>query len=137
MKLKTLLTILSTIIVIDALFVPCGAADDARRQAAHRQRRMIFNNDGDDAWVAGAPATKEGLLSLRMDHIGDCGVDTVFYCTTMSINSFTHDSQVTEVSQGDGEEDEKATPGIRRVQGCVLACVQHNTEKWASTASAK
>jgi hypothetical protein len=97
MKLKTLLTILSTIIVIDALFVPCGAADDARRQAAHRQRRMIFNNDGDDAWVAGAPATKEGLLSLRMDHIGDCGVDTVFYCTTMSINSFTHDSQVTEV----------------------------------------
>ncbi len=72
-------------------------SDDAREKAAHRQRRMIFNNDGDDAWSAGAPLNKEGFLSMRLDHIGDCGVDSMFYCTTMSINSFTHDSQVTEV----------------------------------------
>ena len=97
MKFKTLLAILSAIFVIDALFAPCAVADDARTAARHRQRQMIFNNDGDDAWIAGAPATGKGLLSLRMDHIGDCGIDTVFYCTTMSINSFTHDSEVTEV----------------------------------------
>ena len=73
------------------------AADDAREAAAWRPRRIIFNNDGDDAWLTDAPATPEGFLSVRMDHVGDCGVDTVFYCTTQGINIFTHDSEVTEV----------------------------------------
>ena len=94
---KNLLAILSAIIFIHGVFGPGAGADEARREAAQRQRRVIFNNDGDDAWQAGAPATKEGLLSLRMDHIGDCGVDSMFYCTTMSLNSFTHDSQVSQV----------------------------------------
>ena len=94
---KKLSAVLTGIILIHGVFAQWAGADNARREAAQRQRRLIFNNDGDDAWIAGAPATKEGFLSLRMDHIGDCGVDTVFYCTTMSINSFTHDSLLTEV----------------------------------------
>ena len=97
MTFRTLSATLLTMIAIHGLFAMDVSGDDARRKAAHRQRRVIFNNDGDDAWIGGAPATKEGLLSLRMDHIGDCGVDSMFYCTTMSINSFTHDSRITEV----------------------------------------
>ena len=41
-----------------------------REQAKHRKRRIIFNNDGDDAFLTGMPATPEGFLSVRMDHIG-------------------------------------------------------------------
>ena len=96
-KPSGILTILFIGIVMHGV---CGQrlfADDAREKAAHRQRRMIFNNDGDDAWYSGAPVTKEGFLSMRLDHIGDCGIDSMFYCTTMSINSFSHNSQITEV----------------------------------------
>ena len=77
---------------------------DARKAAAHRKRNLIFNNDGDDAVhyakmtdKPNEPASREGLMSIRMDHMGDCGLDSVFYCTTQSFNAFTHDSKVTEV----------------------------------------
>lgn len=72
-------------------------AADARKAAAHRKRNILFNNDGDDAWASSAPATPQGFRSVRMDHVGDCGVDSVFYCTTQSFDSFTHDSKLTEV----------------------------------------
>jgi hypothetical protein len=64
---------------------------------AGRQRNVIFNNDGDEAWLTDAPATPEGFLAVRMDHIGDCGVDSVFFCDTHGFNLFTHDSEVSEV----------------------------------------
>jgi hypothetical protein len=96
-NLSAIVTILFAIIAMNGVCGGRSFGDDAREKAAHRQRRVIFNNDGDDAWYAGAPLTKEGFLSMRLDHIGDCGVDSMFYCTTMSINSFTHDSQITEV----------------------------------------
>ena len=64
---------------------------------AGRQRRVIFNNDGDEAWFTDAPATAEGFLSVRMDHIGHCGIDSVFFCNTHSFNLFTHNSEITEV----------------------------------------
>ena len=77
---------------------------EARKSAANRKRNLIFNNDGDDALhyakmtdKPNEPASKEGLMSIRMDHMGDCGLDSVFYCTTQSFDSFTHDSKVTEV----------------------------------------
>jgi hypothetical protein len=73
-----------------------GSSDAARKDAAARPRRVIFNNDGNDAFVTDAPATKEGFLSVRMDHIADCGVDSLFYCTAIS-SVFTHDSKVLEV----------------------------------------
>lgn len=76
----------------------------ARKAAVHRIRNLIFNNDGDDALHYGGmtdkpdePTSKKGLMAIRMDHMGDCGLDSVFYCTTQSFNAFTHDSQVTEV----------------------------------------
>jgi len=64
---------------------------------AGRQRSVIFNNDGDGAWLTDSPATPEGFLAVRMDHIGDCGVDSVFFCDTHGFNLFTHDSEISEV----------------------------------------
>ena len=80
--------------------------DHARKKAAHRPRPVIFNNDGNDAYMLardgreGAttdlPDTKEDFFSVRMDKIADCGVPSVFYCTAIS-SVFTHDSEVLEV----------------------------------------
>ena len=55
------------------------AADKARKSAIRRQRRLIFNNDGDDIYWTPAPATKEGFYSVRMGHMANTGVDSVFY----------------------------------------------------------
>lgn len=71
-------------------------SDAARKQAAWRRRGIIYNNDGYDVFNPDAPATREGFLSVRMDHIEGCGVGTVFYCTTIS-SVFTHNSKVLEV----------------------------------------
>ena len=50
--LKNVLVILPVIIVISGVCGDEAVGDDARRKAAHRQRRMILNNDGlADTWI--------------------------------------------------------------------------------------
>lgn len=70
--------------------------DAARRQAAHRQRRIVFNNDGDDIWAAGAD-TAERFLAARHIPLLGTQVDSIHYCTTQSFNYFTHQTKVAEV----------------------------------------
>lgn len=72
------------------------ALDAARRQAAHRRRRVIYNNDGDDIWAKGAD-TVDKFLALRHTPLLDTHVDSIFYSTTQSFNFFTHQSRVAEV----------------------------------------
>ncbi len=36
-----------------------AALDAARKQAVHRRRRIIYNNDGDDIWAKGADSLKK------------------------------------------------------------------------------
>jgi len=76
--------------------VETDALDAARRQAAHRRRRVIFNNDGDDIWAKGAD-TLDKFLALRHTPLLGTHVDSIFYSTTQSFNFFTHQSQVAEV----------------------------------------
>ncbi len=134
MTFRTFLAALSVVMAIQVLFGEGVLGDEARKKATFRQRRMIFNNDGDDAWIAGAPATKEGLLSLRLDHIGDCGVDSMFYCTTMSINSFTHDSPITEVfttksgSAANNRMSELIKSKTDPLKLAIEACRKHDIE---------
>ena len=109
-----------------------------REAAVRRKRNVIFNNDGDDALHYGhtlsGPATKQGLLSLRMDHIGDTGIDTVYYCTTQNFNAFTHDSQVTEIfatTEGafsGNRTAELIAQGIDPLQVAIECCRQHGIE---------
>lgn len=119
----------------------CAVSDSARKAAASRTRRVIFNNDGDDALHYGrfhtdpdAPVTREGFLALRMDHIGDTGLDSVFYCTTQSINAFTHHSEVTEVfetTEGDfsgNRTRDLIDIGADPLQVAIDACREHDIE---------
>ena len=116
-----------------APFQQAASANAARKQAARRPRGVIFNNDGDDAFATDAPATPEGFLSVRMDHIADCGVDSVFYCTTIS-SVFTHDSKVLEVStRTSGNQKNNRMPallrtGIDPLRFAIESCRKHNIE---------
>ncbi|MEO2009669.1 MAG: hypothetical protein ABGX22_13410 [Pirellulaceae bacterium] len=73
-----------------------ASLETARQQAAHRRRRVIYNNDGDDIWAKGAD-TIDKFLALRHTPLLNTCVDSIFYSTTQSFNFFTHDTKVAEV----------------------------------------
>ena len=75
-----LVAVLCGLVVGQALVTDLARGDDVRKAAAERTRRVIFNDDGDDAWGGNPSAPpKEGFLAVRMDHVGDCGVDTACF----------------------------------------------------------
>ena len=68
-----------------------------RRRATHRRRRVIYDNDGCDAYCEATEATPDGLLRERaIPHLGG-HVDSVFYCTTASLGLYSHNTKVAEV----------------------------------------
>jgi hypothetical protein len=77
---------------------------EARKQAAHRRRRIIMNNDGNDCRnpKPGEPKTPENFLSKRTSPLVGSQVDAIFYCDGV-FNSYTHKSQETEM-RGHGDQ---------------------------------
>lgn len=59
-----------------------------REQRKWRKRRIIYNNDGNDAAVQGA-TTPEAFHAARNDHMLGTNIDSVFYCTGAA-TMFTH-----------------------------------------------
>jgi hypothetical protein len=57
-------------------------------QAKHRTRRVIFNNDGDDAIYFAREATPEGLWAVRGAPVLDSQVDTMCYCVNIGLGMF-------------------------------------------------
>ena len=72
--------------------------NELRHEARWRKRRLIFNNDGDDAlfFPSGLPVTPQNLLERRTIPVIGTQVDSIFYCTTQSIGAYTHRSDVAE-----------------------------------------
>lgn len=70
--------------------------NDARRKAAARPRRVVFNNDGDDIWTNDAD-TVQKFLDVRHTPLIGTHVDSIHYCTTQSFNHFTHNTAVAEI----------------------------------------
>lgn len=66
-----------------------------RKTAANRRRRVIFNNDGDDACLALEP-TPESFLANRCIGLEDSHVDTISYCTCVSFDYYWHDSHIAQ-----------------------------------------
>ncbi len=65
-----------------------------RREAAHRPRRMIFNNDGDDVIYTRKEPTPEALLALRTTPLLGSQVDSIFYSNSMCFGWALHHSAV-------------------------------------------
>lgn len=73
---------------------------EARKQLAHRQRRVIFNNDGCDClyFPKNEKVTVENFLAKRTSPLAGTQVDTISYCTISSgFGFFTHRTQVGRV----------------------------------------
>ena len=70
----------------------------ARKKAAHRKRRIIMNNDGNDFHAVGPdePQTPESFLAKRTTPLIGSQVDSIFYCTGV-FNLYTHRSEETEL----------------------------------------
>jgi len=77
----------------------------ARRDAAHRPRRVIYNDDGCAVWGTAAAwrnygkkvnDTPESFLGQRMAQVLETHVDSVYFCTTMWDDRFSHVPQVGE-----------------------------------------
>lgn len=76
-----------------------GEMEELRHKARWRKRRLIFNNDGDDAlfFPSDLPVTPRNLLERRTIPVMGTHVDSIFYCTTQSIGAYTHRSEVAEL----------------------------------------
>jgi len=74
-----------------------------RREAAHRQRRIIFNNDGQDTSIFKTqPSTAESLLSRRTTPLLGSQVDSIFYNSLGGPKSL-HPSEVSETETTSAE----------------------------------
>jgi len=83
---------------------------ETRKTAAHRTRRIIMNNDGNDAWrhQPGEPKTVEHFLSKRTAPLVGSHVDAIFYCTGV-FDIYTHRSDESELRvHGDRGADDWA-----------------------------
>ena len=66
-----------------------------RKEAAHRQRRIIFNNDGGDVLVHAKEKDVEKLLACRTTGLVGSHCDSLFYSTSRgSFGSFSHPTKV-------------------------------------------
>jgi hypothetical protein len=69
-----------------------------RRELAHRTRRIIFDNDGNEPVYLCKEATREALLAPRTTPLADTQVDSIFYCTWSSgFSMFTHATKIGQV----------------------------------------
>lgn len=95
--------LLSTLVQADAAEVATRFASldeyrAARKQAAERPRRVIFNNDGNEPVYLCKTTSAEELLSYRTAPLAGSQVDAIFYCTWSSgFGLFTHGTKVGEV----------------------------------------
>ena len=71
-----------------------GDMKQARKQAAHRPRRIIYNDDGNDVKPY---ATPEELISIRVRQVANTQVDSIYYCTGGGGLFWAHQPQVGEV----------------------------------------
>lgn len=71
---------------------------ELRTKAAHRQRRIILNNDGDDSLAPmkdGSPVAEQ-FLRQRTSPLAGSQVDTISYCSIRSFGSVLHRTEVAE-----------------------------------------
>ncbi len=115
--------------LVVCMFVPVVFADEPkptgeqqtmkaeRKKAAHRRRRIMFNNDGNDVVYELKNATAEELLNARTTPLLGSQVDAIFYCTWCSGYSyFTHRTAAGEIftSTANPEHPDNKSGGFSR-----------------------
>lgn len=106
----------------------------ARKEMAHRGRRIIFNNDGCDClyFPTNLPVTAENFLALRTTALAGSQVGAIAYCTISSgFSFFTHATRAGVVLERQGA-DYGLQPGHRNVAremiGAGSDCLKANVD---------
>jgi len=87
------------------------AVQELRKEAAHRPRRIIFDNDGNEPVYYCKDASPQALLDCRTTGLLGSQVDTIMYCTWSSgFGYFTHNTKVGTIFACTDEEPSKG-PG--------------------------
>ena len=108
-----------------------------RRDATHKPRRILYNNDGCDI-IPPQAATPDGFLSLRTAPLVGTHVDTVLYCSHISFGRCTHDTAVGDVGAtgSKAQDDENVRRFIRQGRDCLRLvtdfCHRHGMETFWS-----
>lgn len=106
---------------------------DRRKQTAHRKRRIIMNNDGNDFNNATPeePKTPENFLSKRTTPLVGSQVDAIFYGTG-TFNYYTHKSEETELKKTEKAAaryvHELIDHGTDSLEVMTNFCHEHNME---------
>ncbi len=74
--------------------ITADSIKEMRRKAAHKQRRIIQNNDGCDVTFKCRKPTPEGLLSVWTAGLEGSQVDAIFYCSHWGVGTVLHRSKV-------------------------------------------
>jgi len=99
-----------------------------RKEAAHRPRRIIFDNDGNEPVYYCDEATAENLLAKRTTALVGSQVDTIVYCTWSSgFSYFTHNTKVGVVFDCTSEEPGKG-PGSGFSKNKTRAFIEQGTD---------
>ena len=91
---------LLAVVVADDALAGNGLAEirEKRKQAAHRKRRIVMDNDGNEVVYYMKDTTAKSLLDCRTTALLGTQVDTIVYCTWSSgFGFFTHNTKVGEV----------------------------------------
>ena len=106
-----------------------------RKEAAHRKRRIIFNNDGDDVVYECNEATPEALLECRTTALVGTHVDSIFYCTWSSgFSYFTHRTKAGQIftckedQLANNKTDQFIAQGTDPLEIMVDFCKKHDVE---------
>ncbi len=138
LMLATLLVAIwaTTIVAQQNVKKPTDLADlrQQREEAAHRKRRMIFNNDGDDVIYTKKEPTAEALLALRTTPLVGSQVDSIFYSNSLCFGHALHNSKVmepftcTEAMFENNGLPQLMARAIDPIQVMVAFCHKHNIE---------
>jgi len=87
------------VILLCAQFAMADAPESAemsnqRKELRHRQRRIIYNNDGNEVFITRLSSPQD-FLKQRIEPALGTQVDTIFYCTLVT-TLYSHDTKVAE-----------------------------------------
>jgi len=121
-----------------------------RRKLALRKRRIIYNNDGDDAqyghvdgqFVPMRPASANEFLARRTMGLENSHVDTISYCVVVGFRPTRHNTRVAGFAPPDGNEASGAAgardhpdiliEGRDCLEIMIDFCRKNDKEIWAS-----
>ena len=87
--------------------------EDLRKERtvlAHKKRRILMNNDGNEPVFKAREVSRKALLDPRTTALAGTQVDTIFYASSHGFSVVTHESKVGTVWSYKGEGSRNLTP---------------------------